>query len=443
MPGFEGAGAYLGFGYERAKGIPGDITSYMGFQTENIDPKWMRKPNPNINPRKARSKGRLMQVDIKGDTKGAPDSESQSRLRASHQGKVVDSVLDGPNSVYQHVLTALMPGDADPATYRKTLSGIIYRDDGVPLFVMGGRVEKMTLVIKAGDYVEMTHSLLFENTTESRQPIAAVGNNVAFTGVVLVRGVRRDPENAADSVFFKATTGGALDGTAKIKVKLGVGGAYGGAEIPIVADKWTDVLDGANPGPVEIPMGPSYTNPFQVLFHPGAPGDVLTVGDLWESQPRIPIVASPPYTTREVYDYGQVMMLVDSKQFVWKTVTLTGTKPRVEDRGLGSYFVQQVLDNGEWTWQVDLERSYVDRTFINLIKAGATSSALVTIRGDRIGASAFRDLHEWSLPAVQYDDAGTNVANANQEQEKVVMQAHDNRVDPICTERIINTIPAL
>ncbi len=440
---FEGAGSYLGFGYEQARGIPGPITSYIPFQTESIDPKWGRRANPNINPRRARQKGRLLRVDIAGSVSGAPDSESQTRLRASHQGKVVSTQLTP--GVIRHVMTPLMPGDPEEAVYRKTLSGVVYRDDGVPVMVTGGVVNKVTISIREGEYVSMSHDLAFENTTESDQPVPDAGNDAAFTGDLYVRGVRRDPDNEDDPVYVRVMTAGALDGSLPVPlVRAKIGGVdpgdpgyaaeFIGPDIAIVHGEWVDAYDA-----VQTPIGVSFNNPFQLRFQTDDTSDTLTVGDTWVIDPRIPVI-NPPFTSREVYDYGQLEALVDGKKYVWKDATIEGTKNKADERGLGSYFTQQFQDNGEWDWRVTLNRGYTSRTFVNLIKAGAVSSFRATLQGARIAATAYRDRHELYIPASQYDEAGSQVGNSGALQERVVMVGFDNGVDPVCTETAYNTL---
>jgi hypothetical protein len=350
--------------------------------------------------------------------------------------------------VYQHTLSPLMPGDAAPAIYRRTLNGVIYRDDGAPQFVKAGRVETVNIAIKENDFVEMTHDLMFEHFTESGSPVAAAANNVAFTGFAMPRGVRRDPDEAVLPVYVRVTVTGALDGSLphpQIKAKIGgvvptdagFAAEFTGPAIVVDGvDSFVDLLEGA----LGVPIGPSFNNPFQVAFHTATPADILTVGDAWTIPARIPVI-SPTYTSREVYDHGQAVALIDGKKYIWHNVAIKGTKAQVEDRGIGSYFVQQILDTGEWMWEVTLERNYTDRNFEAAIRAGRVSAFIVTLTGDRIGASLFRDQYQLILASTQYDEAGSNVANQGVLGERIVMKAFDNKVDPIAQEIFVNTIP--
>lgn len=440
---YEGSGSYLGFGYDLAPGIPGPITAFMEFQSESISPKWTKKAPPNINPRRATQRGRLLQVLIAGTVKGAPDAESQARLRANHQGKVVTTSPEA--GVYQHVLSQLMPIDAPEAVYRKTLSGIVYRDDNAPQFVMGGVVSKVDISVKDGEYVDMSHDLMFGNVTESGPPVAAVANNAAWDGTLHVRGLRRDP-TATTPVYVRCFTGGLLDGTAKVKMKIG-GAAVGegtfiaeftGPDIAVVQEQWLDGVDD-----VLTPIGPSFTNPYQICFHDAADtDDVLTIGDTWTIAAKITVVA-PTYSARSVYDYGQMVALVGGKQYIWKDAAISMTKPRTDNRGLGSYFSQGFTDNGEMACSITLNRNMVDRDFLNALQIDADSAFKATFTGNRIAATAHRDSHEILVSGVQYDDAGTQIANAGQNPEKVVLTGYDDGTHPIFQETLVNTIAVI
>lgn len=544
MANFEGAGAYLGFGYEVSVGVPGTITDWTPLQSETLNPKYIKKDNPNITGRRSTQKGRLLGIDANGGFKVVPDAESTARLHASFMGKVVTTplsfeslttalvpansnlkytskiagdqtirvryvdpaaasaalsvavsgqditvnlatsagsvitstaaqiaaaiaaaapanalvaVVNAPGNsgagvvtamayaaltatafAYQHVLTNLLPGDATPATYRDSFDAIIYRDDSRPMLMLGGRVSSITDVIKARDYVEETIDMIFDRFTRQAQPVANGGNNVAFTGKLYTRGVRRDPANVTDSIFVKVVVGGALDGTAKVTAKIGAATAYDDTKLATpLAEQWFDINDSLG-----VPAGVSLSTPVQGLFHKLLVGDVLTVGDIWEITPRIP-VAAPTYSTAEVFDGSQVVAIVGGKQYQFKAGTVKGTKAKSGEPTVGSVYSGRILDNGLFAWTLELDRNYIDTDFIDSVEGGASADVTVTMTGDDIGSTGIKFSKQYHWPAMSFLNAGTNVANANAEQEKVTLSAYDNQVNPICTLTFVNTIPAL
>ena len=439
MPaGFEGSGSYFGYGYETSRGIPGaTIDQYMQFQKESLRPKYDKKPNPNINWRRMAQKSRLLSVALGGAISGAPDAESQARLRAHHQGKCVTTELMAATA-YEHVLSPLLPSDPAEAIYRETVHGVIYRDDAVPMRMYGGKVSDVTITADEFAYVSMEHALQFEHYCELGDPVV-VQANPGFTGTVYVRGVARASWAAAAEVYFKCETAGALDGTAEIITKMGLAGVYGATKYAVVANQWITINDEA-----DQPLGPDYWQPVQICFVPGAPGETLTKGatpDEWKIA-RTRTVDAPTYTSRQIYDASQITMTIGGVSKVLRGVTIKGTKPRAPWGGLGSKFVQRLADSGEISWVVTLNRKYQDRDFIDAVRAGTSAEVSFSAVGDVLGGG-YRDSHTIVLADCQYDDAGSEVASAAALEEQVVLSAFDNGVDPICVETIVNSIAAL
>lgn len=435
---YEGAGGYFGYGYEQAPGIPGTITSYLPMQSENFEFKAEKKQNPNMTPRGTKLKGRLTGMTGKGTVKNAPDCESMARMRAHHRGKVDTSTLDAGEGVYQHLLEDLLRSDAEPATYRRTLSGVVYRDDDRPMWMTDGRVQSITIEAKEGDYLTVTHEILWGHRSRVGLPVESAVN-AAFTGTLHARGVRRDPASTSgttNDVYVKVITGGALDGTATIKMKIGSATAYGATVYEVYADRWMVVYDETG-----LVVGASQINPMEILFHQASGGDVLTADDEWII-PAQQTVAIPTYTERDVYSGGQVIAEIDDVQYEVKNWTIKGTFPRTQVGRVGSIFTK-THDNGQVDWSIDFDRQYNDTDFVDALESGAESHVYFECKGDLIGESGIRDSWWLDFPSVEYDDAGTNNANAGQLQEKVMMSAFDNGSDGICTEGLINTIATL
>ena len=434
MANFEGAGAYLGIGYELSEGVKGAVRIYVPFVSEALGAKPNRKPNPNITNRRATQRGRLLSVPIGGVTTSAADAASEALFRANQQ-RIVDTTELVAAKAYSHVLRSELPGDPAEALYRKTVFAEMYRDDAEPELYSGGKVAQMVLTYKEAEYVTIAHTLGFTRLTRVADPVEV--SNAAFSGAIYVRGI---PRASMGTVHVQCSTSGALDGTAKVKVKVGSISTYDGQEYSVVAGEWIKIYDED-----DQPLGPSEHNGLEILF---TAGGVLTadpdgsgsgLGDEWTiAAPRT--VLTPTYSDRNVYSGAQVIATLNGVEYVISQIQVTATTAKTPRIGLGSLFVREQQDSGLNAWALKIDRGYVDTVFYNAMLQEAECAITIKMTGDLLSDTVYRDSHQLVFAACQYSAAGTNVANAGAEEESIVLEAVDNGTDPICEETIVNGI---
>lgn len=429
----EGSRGHIGYGYETREGVPGPILNYLPFQSEDWNPEFARKPNPNISSRGIPSRGRILEVPIEGSVVEAPDTESTCRIAAHMRGKVASSVLVA--GAIEHVLTNLYPDDAAEAVYRETLNGVVYRDDAVPMSLMGGRARSRKIEIKHGEYDKETIDVGWLNYGETADAVADVGNTGTFAGPVYVRGGRLDPTDTVNNVLIEATTAGALDGTAAMKARVGVG-ALGGAEtaIPVVARTWIPLIDDSS-----NPIGPDWDQPLEVYFD-GLPTTTFVLADKYTiAQPRA--IVAPTYSTRRVFTGSQAKVtILGVGTYVIEELTWTHVRPVELSYGVGSLFAGLSVPNGMQLFTLQFSRKYVDRNFVTALRSGASATYQILRQGDKLGATIYREKHLINAATADFDRAGTNIANANALEEQVVVSTYDDGSSEAVTETMWNTL---
>jgi hypothetical protein len=434
MADFEGQGAYLGLGRELAPGVPGSISTWLPFDSEEMAPEVTREANNNVRPRVGPGRGRVLSMAMGGNTTLKADPESAA-IAAAHQLGKVDTTNPGDGDVYLHVMEFLQPGDDEEAVYRKTLFSESYRDDGRPFMVPYVKVSERVITMTEGAFVEEQITLMGGVMTTLDDPVADLDGASTFSGTAHVYGIPR--AGLAGDIIVEITTGGALDGTAKAKVKVTEGASHSSEEYAVVSGKKFRIKDheGAH-------IGVSPDKPVQFMLRGTgnlAAGDTFTI-----SYPRA--VASPSFSTRNVYIGGQVVVTVNATEaeYIVNSAVVTVSTPQEHRQGLGSTWNQKVRkapDNVSVT--VSLEREYVDTDLWDALLANQSVSVKFEMEGDAIEGVVLdkRMIEVFAMDVESAGPGGTD--NVGAYDESVTLGAYDNGTDPLYRETWRNTIAVL
>ena len=435
----QGSAALLSYGLETAEGAGGTQKTFMRIENESLQMTRVAETNPNMDPTNLETEPVNLLADGKGKIKSAPDVNTMVRMRVHHRG--FDTISTPVAGVSRHTIRNVQIGDPAMTPYVDSLFFDLWKDDGVGQLLLGAKCDEMDFVIAQNKFISLEHGFQFARDSEMGDPIPTGSNNVAYTGRVVFRGHRGDPESLL-GLKMKVLVGGALDGTAKVTFTKGVV-AYGAVQFAVVAgvpikvvlaDGTTTVGDDANHEDV------------QAIFYPALPGDVLTIGDEWTvNQPRPEAV--PTYSTAQVLNAvgAQASITLNGVTKTYAIHSLSGKyiRPRKLNMGLGTKYAFGVLNNGRESMTYTFQRDYTDRDFYNALVANRVATISIPIYGNKIGVTTYQEKWQLDTTFAKVSVAGSVVSVPTVLPESVTIRAYTNGTAPLLQETIDCTVPAL
>jgi hypothetical protein len=436
----QGSQAQLDYGFEQREGIPGTQRTFLRIQTESMLAQRPLEQNPNIDSSNLATEPFNLLVDSKGGKiKVAPDVNSILRMRVHHRGYA--DVSTPTAGVKQYVARSKEIADAAMPTYVDSLFFNLYRGDGAPQLITGGKCDDVDLKIVENKFADLEHTFQWGRDTHLGDPAPAGTNNAAFTGRVVVKGHRGDPEST-DPLKVKCIDPGALDGTATVAFTRGATAYDPTKKFAVVAYREIEVIlaDGSAAGDEDN------HEKVVVIFVPGAPGDTLTADDEWTIDP-VRALAIPTYSTSQslsaVGTERAVTLNGTTRTYALHNLSLKYSRPRKLNTGLGSKYTFGVIDDGQETCVVTLERDYTDRDFYLAVVGNRLAAFDVPVLGSRIGSTGQRETWHLMVDYAKVGGAGATVTTPKSLPEKIEVRAFRVGTTPLLRERIVCTIPTL
>jgi len=494
-----GSASQWAWGFEVSRGVPNLSTLYgLLVASEAFAPKIGSEATKNIAPIDHILRNQRVKGDVGGNLDRQPDVDSIVRMRAHYQGWTdITTLVSGAYS--WECRPENVGVDTPLGDYIATLYARRYTDDDYEERIDCGKIGKTILKIERNKIIDLSQQILFGTTTHFDEP-SEIAVNVAYTGQLVFRGW--SDETDTRKVRLKATvvTTGALDGTTKVEgtlagtgtittngstalvgsgtkftteytagdlimitgetvrtvdvvtdathmtvtVAASTSGAgklhwiqYGGSgvQMPVYAGVWQDLVlsDGER-------MGANYPHAkVEFMF---TAGGAITANDEWQcaqqrGQTTVTYVQKQPLTA-----VGCTLTIGGSEIEV-EGATIEMDRPREAYFSLGNAFARRVNDNGQRMATVSFKRRYLDRTFLRLARSGAKVSFLASMRGDRIGSTAYYEGWDIAAPNWRIDDAGNDGIkgpNAYDEEVKGTLYYDPDTAAVPITETLITTI---
>lgn len=434
---FEGSAALVAYGLETSEGMGGKLRKFMRIESESLTMNRTTERNPNMDPSNLQTEPQNLASHGGGKIKSAPDVETILTLRAHQRGRATMSTLAA--GVEQWDIRNRFRSDAPNPLYIDSLFAEVYRDDGIGHLYLGAKCDTMDLTVVENKFVALEHGFIFSRESEMADPVPLGANNAAFTGYVLVRGQRNDPESVIP-IRVQVLTPGALDGTAKVAFKLGAG-AFGATSFQV----WAGV-------PIEVKFEDgtvagdrSNHEKVQVIFVPGAPGDVLTLGDEWSiAQPRPE--PSPIYSTAQVLTAvgaeAAVTISGVTKTYAIHTFAVKYTRPRKLNPGISTKYGFSVKGNGVEVAEFTFARDYTDLDFYRAMVANRPVQLNCPIYGNLIDAT-HQETWQLGTTHAKVDKAGSVTSVPTSLPEAITIASFTDGMDPSLTETIVCTSSTL
>jgi len=315
-----------------------------------------------------------------------------------------------------------------------TLSFEFDRDDDVAQLNLGTVLTGREIKIEKNKVVEVTYEGMSQHYTHADDPDMTTTGGT-YTGKLHVRG-NQAPSAIAD-LYAKCTTGGALDGTALIKIKRTSGASYGATTYAVTANVWMDVIieDGVTQASGDA------LEPMQIMF---SDGGTLSTNDEWH------IVATrtkyaATYSTRNLLSGAGVKIYVDGEATprVIESCTIKTTVEKPERRGVGSKYNEGFVEGNPEMHEITLARQYTDRDFYEWLQTAEDIVVDVDMLGDAIGRGDYRERWRLYFYAVQVEDGGADAGTPGALPESIKLFAHGDATTVVCTETIQGTLASL
>lgn len=438
----QGANTQLVWGFEEVGGTatPGQKAPTMyGLRVKNLQmtPKPSFERVSNIDPSGQLLKGRVGAMSLPFSFESEMNIDDIPRLRAHMQGFA--SIAATATGVRTWTIRELRSGDS-LATALDWLSLEGDRDDTYAQLNLHGAVDQWDIAVRSGKIVSNKLSGMscrFTHLNDVTETVAPA----AWTGDVYVRGNRIDADasDTSNDIKFKVTTGGALDGTGKIKFTEGAT-AYGSVEYPVVAGVWMPVIygDGTYAG--------SADDPVEVMFTLGT-GDLTAGGtpDEWAIDARR-AKATPTYPARNPLIAVRAICLIGGTEYFIEDFDISFKRPRKYRRASSSKYPIGILPDGNRSFSIKLKRDYTDRDlYLKMLSATGVSFS-IAINGDFIATVSSVSYYEkWLLSSTnaQVISAGADIPNDKQLPESIELVPYWDGTNSDLSESIICTLSTL
>jgi hypothetical protein len=294
----------------------------------------------------------------------------------------------------------------------------------------------MELKVARGKFASCKLSGMACHFTHMADP-AFITNGATYTGKPNVRGNRLDADatNTAVNVIMKASTGGALNGTAQVKFST-TGVAYGAVAYPVGAGQWIDAI-----GPDGNHLSGDPLNPIQVMF---STGGTLALNDEWSInvQRAMPALS---YPTRNPLTGIKLEVTIGGVSYDIENFDLKFTRPRKARRGSGLY-PKSILDDGNRAVSIKISRDYVDNALFQKMLSSTAVTFQVIVNGDKIATVANVTYYEyWKLYSAnaQVIKAGSDPTGPKHLQESIDIVPFFDGTSVDMTEQIRCTLSTL
>lgn len=425
LSGAQGKFAQAAWGFEASPGVMASSWNFVRVKSIEALPEIPLVPTENMNPRGQKLEPFNLEKRLPFKFSFQPTVNELMRLRLHMRG--YGTLANPTTGVYVSTLREFETGDT-PVSGIDTLSFEFDRDDGVALLLLGCVLTEMAFKVEHGKFVECTVSGMAARYTYQNDAVETSVNAAFSTSRLLTRG------RAAADYTIKATTGGALDGTAEVKVSED--GSYGGAAIPVTAGSWIDAVgDDDDPSTISDDV----YDPAQFMI---TSGGALTLDDLFTIDSERTKM-SPTYVAQNPLSGVGATLKIGGTSYNAMNFDVVFRRPYDEDRAVGSKYTSGFVEGEFVEWEIQLVRKYTSRALLALLEAGSSATVDVDIYGDRIAATAYRERLRFYWAAAKFDSAGTNVTSAGALEETVVLMPYDNESDSTCVETINHTLSAL
>jgi len=294
----------------------------------------------------------------------------------------------------------LQTGDSLAQTI-DTLSVEGDRDDGVAQLNLGVVLTGREIKIEKNKVVEVSFEGMSQHYTHADDPDMTTTGGT-HTGDLYIRG--NQAPSLADDLYIKCTTLGALDGTAKVKLKRTTAATYDGAEYAITANVWYDFI-------IEDDVTQASGDPLEPMQFMLSDGGTLSANDEWHIvETRTKYAAT--YSTRNLLSGAGVDIYVDGETTprIIESCTIKTTVEKPERRGVGSKYPEGFVEGNPEVHEITLARKYTDRDFYNWLQTAEDIVVDVQMYGDPIGRGDYRELWRLVFNAVQVEDGGADAS---------------------------------
>jgi len=426
LAGSQGKHVQVGWAFEATAGVPVAPTNFLRVRSFKMLPVPMFVPLENMDPSGQKLEPEILGWQLPFEIDFQPDVNTLARLLLHLRG--FGSLTNPTAGVYIWTLRNLLSSDS-PVSGIDTLSIEGDCDDDVARLLMGGVIEEMTQRIENGKFMGLTLKGMAAHFTHFDEPDFDV-DGTTYLGDLRLRG-RSD---LSDVTGIKCTTGGALDGTALVKIKRA--GAYGSSTTAITAGAWTRMLDETDD--VNTISGDPL-EPAEMLF---TSGGTLSANDEWSvdtgrTKATATYSSRPPLTgVGAACDVGGVTYYVNG-------ATIAHKFPRTEDRVLGSKFPIGFRNDVAEDWKITLTRKYTDRVLFEKLLNGASAAFTLDTYGAKIGSTAYRDRWRRYFANVRVSKAGSDPDKAGTLEEQIELTPFYDGSSQPCVDTLNCGVSAL
>lgn len=422
----QGTDIQFGYGFELAENRPAatPIDRFMRVASaQGISPAPVFARSRNMDPSRQRTRGRVVGWDWMPRFSVDPIADDALILALNHNGFWTDPSTElVASEAYRWVTRPLLNTDTQPS-YVDTLATEFDVNDGKPIFASGSRITERVLRIQ-GRAIQQLDVMIPGTHFTFESDVVELAVNAAWTGRVLVRGLRRS--GLTGDIHFKATKAG---GSGVAEIKMFREGETPGATVYVVTyGEWLEVFD-----ELDARAGVSRFDKLEIMFlDASGGGSLITLNDEWEIK-ATRTAASATYSTRNPLMHAGATITLDGVEYEMDSLTLTLRRARVPRNPIGSMTSTTQQENDVYEAILEYQRQADDRNIIEKLLTAVAISATIEMWGDQL-SGVYDEKWKITLPNMDVSQLTRDVANAGFLPESASLEAFRSGSTSIWTE---------